>query len=363
MNVKAIPLKKRIALELYALKRALDSRVHELRYLFWECTLRCNLSCMHCGSDCLSDSAVADMPREDFLKVIDRIRPHVDPHKTMIAITGGEPLMRPDLEECGKELYARGFPWGMVTNGYALTASRLAGLLDAGLRSVTVSLDGLESSHDWFRSRSGSFSRALDAIKMVAATPSLVHDVVTCVHQRNFGELEQIKELLLQAGVRRWRLFTVFPKGRAKLEPLLKLDDAQFAGMFSFIKQTRAEGKLATSYGCEGFLGALEGEVRDALFSCHAGVSIGSVLIDGSISACPSLRADYIQGSIYRDDFWDVWNNRFDIMRNRSWTKSGECADCAVYRYCKGNGLHLRDESSGELLLCHYKKLCAAAGQ
>lgn len=44
-------------------------------------------------------------------------------------------------------------------------------------------------------------------------------------------------------------------------------------------------------------------------------------------------------------------------MRDRSWTKTGKCSDCSVYDYCEGNGLHLRDESTGELLVCHYDML------
>ena len=63
----------------------------------------------------------------------------------MIAITGGEPLVRNDLEECGRKIYERGFPWGIVSNGYALTSDRLSALCGSGLRSITISLDGLQN--------------------------------------------------------------------------------------------------------------------------------------------------------------------------------------------------------------------------
>ena len=120
---------------------------------------------------------------------------------------------------------------------------------------------------------------------------------------------------------------------------------------------TRAQGVISPEFSCEGFLGPYEAAVRDGLFFCRAGINIGSVLVDGSISACPSLRADYIQGNIYQDDFLAVWNDRFQIMRKRNWTKTGECKNCKVYKWCGGNGLHLRDEQSGELLRCHYNML------
>ena len=93
-----------------------------------------------------------------------------------------------------------------------------------------------------------------------------------------------------------------------------------------FIKETRKEGKIHLSYGCEGFLGKYEGEVRDSFFACNAGVTVGSILIDGSISACPSIRSDFHQGNIYQDNFMQVWEERFQPFRNRDWMKKDACA-------------------------------------
>ncbi len=350
-------LKKKILLSLFRQHRHNQSKLHELTYLFWECTLRCNLNCIHCGSDCTKEAMVPDMPLEDFLKVLDSISPHINPHKTIIVLTGGEPLMRKDLEHCGQEFTKRGFPWGMVTNGFALTP-RLQNLLNAGLRSITISLDGLNpDTHDWFRGKRGSWEKAIEAISTVAATSGLMYDVATCVNKRNISDLEAMRDLLISKGVKRWRLFIIFPKGRAKDNALLKLDKIEFIRLMEFIKQTRKEGKIKASFGCEGFLGDYELEVRDTPFFCQAGIHIGSVLADGSISACPSLRADYIQGNIYQDDFWIVWNERYQNMRDRSWTRTGKCADCSSYNYCEGNGLHLREQTTGELLCCHKELL------
>jgi radical SAM enzyme (rSAM/lipoprotein system) len=357
MNGLRIPLSKRIALDLFRIKKAVDARVHDLRYLFWECTLRCNLSCLHCGSDCLRDTSHADMPLRDFLRVVDSIKHRVPPHKTTIAITGGEPLLRDDLAECGMELYKRGFPWGIVTNGYAMTRDRYEQLLDAGLRSLTISLDGLRESHDWLRNKAGSFDRAVKSIELAAATRNIVYDVVTCATTRNFEDLPKIRNLLNDKGVKNWRICTIFPKGRAVGNKELQISDRQFADLMDFIVETKKQRGVRPNYGCEGFLGGYEGMARDNYFQCAAGVCVGSVLIDGSISACPSLRADYIQGNIYKDDFWEVWNTRFGIMRNRSWTKTGPCISCNLYRWCLGNGLHLRNEKTGELAVCHYARL------
>jgi len=357
MNVTPITLKKRLGLELFNRLRDSIIRQHPLRYLFWECTLRCNLFCAHCGSDCRKIPQTQDMPLPDFIKTIDAIAPHVEPHETMVVLTGGEPLMRNDLEQCGQELYNRGFPWGIVTNGLLLNKKRFTGLEQAGLRSITVSLDGFEESHNRMRGSGESYKNAMNAIRMIAHSNSgLEYDVVTCTNQWNFNELPALKELLIETGVKEWRLFTVFPIGRAADNKSLQLDAQQFKQLFDFISDTRKEGRIKADYGCEGFLGNYETEVRDSFFFCRAGITVGSVLADGSISACPNLRSNFVQGNIYNDDFMDVWNNRYQVFRNRTWLKQGECAGCDYFKYCKGNGMHLRDEK-GNLLFCHLKRL------
>lgn len=349
-----LSIRQRLALELNRKVKNERRRVHPLRQLFWECTWRCNLACRHCGSDCKSASLLPDMPAEDFLKVIDSIRPHVDPHVVNIVITGGEPLVRKDLEYVGRELYRREFPWGVVTNGMLLTTERLATLRKAGLHNITVSLDGLEESHNWMRGHAQSFKRAYEAIRMLARVSDLNFDVVTCVNRRSLHELESVKRLLIEAGVKHWRLFTIFPSGRAARYPEFEMSREEVELLMRFIVDTRREGLIKASFCCEGFMGAYEGKVRDHFFDCQAGVTVASVLLDGGIGSCVSIRADYRQGNIYEDDFWDVWQSRFGIYRDRSWMKTGICADCKVWRYCEGNGLHLRD-SEGKLMHCHLR--------
>ena len=357
MTVSRISFRKKIALNLFRKYKENERKIHSLSYIFWECTLRCNLNCLHCGSDCSKNASVKDMPLADFLGAIDQLKGQVDPAKTIVVLTGGEVLLRNDLAEIGRSFYQRGFPWGMVTNGMLLTDSKFRLLIESGLRAVTVSLDGLEASHNWLRGNPKSFEKAIAAISMLPQFPDLKYDVVTCVNRKNFAELSQLRELLIGMGIAEWRVFTIFPVGRAKDNEQLQLSASEFKNLFEFIKETRKAGKIKLNYGCEGFLGNYEGEVRDNFFFCRAGITIGSVLADGSISACPSLRGNFIQGNIYKDNFAEVWNKRFQKYRDRSWVRTGVCAECDSFKYCEGNGLHLRNEESGELLFCHLRRL------
>ena len=356
MKATPLSLKKRIALELWRRQQAIVREEHPLRKLFWECTLRCDLKCRHCGSDCKMQPERMDMPKEDFLRVLDGIAKKTDPHQVFVIISGGEPLMRRDIEACGRAIYEKGFPWGMVTNALHLTPQRWIGLQQAGIRSMAISLDGLEEEHNWMRGNDQSFKMVSRALDMLVAKGDFLFDVVTCVNRRNYQKLDEIKEFLIGKGVKRWRVFTVFPVGRAALDPDMRLTNEEFRGVFDYIRKTREEGRIRVDYGCEGFLGNYEGEVRNRFFSCQAGVSVGSVMADGSIAACASIRSDYNQGNIYEDDFMDVWENRYAPYRNREWMRKGECKDCSYFRYCQGNGMHLRD-GEGNLLLCHLKRI------
>ena len=285
MKSTPLTLKKKIALELWREQNKLAVKEHPLRQLFWECTLRCDLKCRHCGSDCKMQSESKDMPKEDFLRVLDGIAKKTDPHQVFVIISGGEPLMRKDIEDCGRAIYEKGFPWGMVTNGLHLTPQRWLELLKAGIHSMTISLDGLEEDHNWMRGNSQSFQMVSQAIDMLVQTEGFLFDIVTCVTRRNYEKLDEIKEFLIGKGVKRWRLFTVFPVGRAAIDPMMRLTNEEFRGVFEFIKKVRKEGRIRADYGCEGFLGNYEGEVRNRLFSCQAGISVGSVMADGSIAA------------------------------------------------------------------------------
>lgn len=356
MDDTKLGLRRTVALEAARLLNGSLRREHPLRQLFWESTVRCNIHCRHCGSDCRQAAAVPDMPLHDFLRVLDGIAKKQDPGSVFVILGGGEPLVRDDIVACAQAIAARGFPWGMVTNGLRLTPEMYRQLKDAGLCSLTLSLDGLEAEHTWLRRHPDCFRMASQALDMMVADQGLVYDVMTCVHQRNYDSLPALREWLIGKGVSDWRLATIFPVGRAAQDKELQISGEQLKGLLRFIRETRREGRIRAAYGCEGFLGPFEGDVRDWMFRCSAGLTIASVLVDGGISACTSIRHNYRQGNIYEDDFMQVWEQRFQPHRNHSWMKTADCAACRYWRYCEGGGMHLRDDN-GRLLLCHMKKM------
>ena len=335
-----------------------ETEKHELNYLFWECTSRCNLNCLHCGSDCSKDSSFPDMPINDFLKAIDTVR--LIPENFTVVFTGGEPLLREDIEFCGKELRKRGFKWSMVSNGHLYDKQRHISLLNAGIGALTISLDGLKESHNWLRNNKNSFDKVVNAIELAVSSNRINFDIVTCVNQKNFTELEYLRKLLISKNVKAWRLFTIIPIGRAVDNSDLHLSDNQFLELMDFIKKNRKTKEIDIKFSCEGYVGRYESDVRDASFFCRAGINIGSILIDGSISACPNIDRNFSQGNIYKDNFYDIWQNKFQPFRNREWTRIGQCESCREYIDCQGNGFHNWHGEKKNVLVCHNEKIVKA---
>ncbi len=341
--------------------RALETKARVLRYLFIEITQRCNLSCLHCGSDCGRDAQRDELTTAEWLRFFDYLPTKFDPETLALVVTGGEPFCAPNFDELLAGLNRNRLAWGMVSNGWALTQANVDRVRAAGLMSMTVSLDGLSPSHDWLRGREGSFDRALDGIRRMIASGVPLFDVVTCVNPRNLHELDSVLGVLREAGVTAWRLFCIFPKGRAKENAELRMSDEQLRELFAWMARKRRELEgtgFRLNFSCEGYLPpAVDEAVRDEPYFCRAGVNIASVLCDGAIGACPNITRSLVQGNIRTDDFFDVWENRFQRYVEREWMKTEACASCDQWKRCQGNSLHLWDDEAKRTVLCHHRVL------
>jgi MoaA/NifB/PqqE/SkfB family radical SAM enzyme len=90
---------------------------------------------------------------------------------------------------------------------------------------------------------------------LAASSNRINFDTVTCVHQKNINELEQIRELLISKNVKAWRFFTIIPIGRANHHPDLSLTDNQFVQLMDFIVACRKSKGIDVKFSCEGYVG------------------------------------------------------------------------------------------------------------
>lgn len=347
----------------------LESAAPHLSYLFWEATRRCNLACRHCASAC---DGTTDRPDElagdEVLAALSGVARDFGAANVFLAVTGGEPLVRPDLFEVMGGARDLGFAWGLVTNGWAVDDRVVEDSRRAGLQNLVVSLDGAgAASHDRLRGE-GSFGRALAAVDRYRQAGFLRGlQVATAINAQNLPELQQMYDLLVEHGVRDWRIVSVFPGGRARGEPGLLLAPGGLAALLDFIGAKRSRpGPLKVTYGDEGFLGEPhEGRVRDHRFACLAGVRVASILADGTVTGCPNVPRVLAQGNVRRQSVKEAWETGFQPFRDRGWMRRGPCEACDDFGACRGNSLHLWDPEAGRTAMCHRDLLrqAAAAGE
>ena len=347
------------------LKFYFDKKIRKLNFIFFELTQKCNLNCIHCGSDCKKDNNTDDLPAEIILKTLEDVKKKYDSHKITIILSGGEPSIYPGVWELGKKMIDLEFPWGMVTNGLAWDEKTLEKAKESRMHSVTVSVDGLEESHNWFRNNPKSFRKAVNALKMFVKTPEIYKkDAMTCVHRKNLRELDEMYSMLKDMGLKRWRLTPVDPIGRAKNNPDLFLKPDEFIEFLEKIKEFRSKRGMEVRYACNGYLGPdYEYEVRPRPFFCMAGINVAGVMVDGSILACPSIDRRFSQGNVYEGSLVDIWENKFEPFIDRSWKKTDKCVNCSEWNLCQGGPMHLWNPDNKTLTLCHYKDIIAKGGK
>lgn len=326
----------------------------KLRHLFLELTMRCNERCLHCGSRC-GDVASEELTVEQYRRFLDEVKADFGTQDKMLCITGGEPLLRSDFAEIMGYAKELGFRWGMTSNATLIDDAAARMLRDCGMGTISVSLDGLRESHDWFRRTPGGWDKAMAGIESLLRIGSFRHiQVTTVVTHQNIGELDELFRIFDGMDIDSWRVINIEPMGRAKQFPELLLTKEDYRTLFEFIRDKRIAGE-PVCYGCSHYLGMeYEREVRDWYFHCTAGTQIASIMANGDITACLDIerRPEFIQGNILRDRFKDVWENGFQIFRKDLAEENETCRTCSERRYCHGDSYHSWDFDKHAPQLC-----------
>lgn len=347
-----------------------------LRHLFFELTQKCNEACFHCGSSC--GAAQPDgLPAAVYKSVLDEVKENFDPGQLTLCITGGEPLLRPDFFDILGYAHAQGFTWGMTSNATLITPEIAGRLYDTGMATISVSIDGLEKTHDQLRGMTGGYRLAMRGIENLLAErdrrygaeqpavkdeswayrekkPFRAIQVTTVINHENIGQLDDLYRIFEDMDIDSWRVIGLEPIGRALLRPELMLTPEDQRRLFSFIYEKRCE-QMPVSYGCSHFLGFdYEREVRDWYFLCNAGIYTACIMVNGDVGACLDIERSprTVQGNIFENSFTEIWNNRFELFRKPLSGLCEDCRDCSYERYCAGGAHHSFDYENGKQRIC-----------
>ncbi|MFV0437277.1 MAG: radical SAM protein [Desulfopila sp.] len=322
----------------------------EPKWIAWEITRRCNLNCVHCRSS--SAMEIADHP--DFsLAEAKRILTDISSYaKPVMVLSGGEPLLRPDVFAIARFGTDLGLRMCLATNGLLVTDTVCREIKRADIRMVSLSLDGANAAtHDNFRSQPGAFAGTMQAIELFNRheIPFLVNSSFTV---RNHREIPEIYRLVKGLGAKAWYMFMIVPTGRgedimAELIPE-KLYDEILEWHYQVEKE---ENELLMRPTCAPHYYRLvrqkakeEGATftrRNLQFStggskgCLAGQLICMINVDGDVLPCSYFPKP--AGNLALSPFKEIWENSelFGQLRDFKSYK-GNCGKCEYLGVCGG---------------------------
>ena len=325
--------------------------------LFWETTLRCNAKCKHCGSRAGEECNFNDeLTTEEIKNALQSIANKYDASKILLNVTGGEPLVRKDLFEVMNYAKNLRYNWGITTNGILINDEIVHKMKETKMATISISIDGMEKSHDEFRGVKGSYKKIIENIQKLKKANFLdCLQVTTVINKSNINELEEMYTKMIKLNIDSWRVVNMDPIGRANDNYDLLLDNEDYQYLIKFIAEKRKKSKIDVTYGCSHYLGLkYEKETRRNIFFCATGFTTASILYNGDIFVCPNVerRKELIQGNIRQDDFIDVWENKFQWFRDLDKLKCKDCESCEDWKYCRGDSLHTWDFQNQKPKIC-----------
>ncbi len=362
---------------------------HKPRLIFWEVTKGCNLRCIHCRATATELSSTLDLPLTKALNLIKQVSQYALP---ILVLSGGEPLFRADIFQLARYAADCGLRVALATNGTLVTEEIARRIVDAGVRRVSISLDGAcATTHDTFRGIPGAFEAALRGFRHLKALGMSLQINMT-IARHNAHELPAVLDLARSLGADALHTFLLVPVGCGvniaaeqmvppqEYEQILNwfYDRTQEGEIelkatcaphyFRVMRQRRAaERRAATSSPAAqphpatakgnsigptemtmpGSTGIAvnpraaaahpghEHEMHSVTKGCLAGTGVCFISHVGEVYPCGYLPV--VAGDLRQQSFADIWENSpvFNALRDVEGLK-GKCGRCEFRNVCMG---------------------------
>ncbi len=259
-----------------------------IRVLAWEVTRRCPMACQHCRGASRDYTYADELSTDEAFAVLESLH-RADCHP-LIIFTGGEPMYRDDLETIVAHAHGLGFPCVLAPCGRFATVDRLQRLKTAGIRALSISVDGpTAETHDAFRGIPGAFAFATAAMA-AAKTVGLSFQVNHTVTKETQGTLRQMRDFALQQGASRIDYFFLVPVGRGKGIADHCLSDEETEAALKEILTLDAEGVLPVHVTCEprilSLAAAMGMQPKSPQNGCMAGAGFCFLSHTGELQPC-----------------------------------------------------------------------------
>lgn len=356
------------------------------RLVFWEATKGCNLRCVHCRATATELASPTDLPTSKALKIIDEIADFANP---ILVLSGGEPLYREDIFQLAGHATGRGLRVALATNGTLVTKEVAKKVADAGIKRVSISLDGANAeTHDAFRGIPGAFDAAVTGFRNLKEIGLPVQINMT-IARHNASELPTVLEMVKALGADALHTFLLVPVGCGvdladsqmvppdEYEKILNwfYDQSEKGGIelkatcaphyFRVMRQRKAAehkaGGAPLSSSSNGEIGPVEitmpGSTGISFASgdpkamghrgghphgmnavtkgCLAGTGVCFISHEGEVFPCGYLPA--VAGDLRKQSFAEIWNDAavFSTLRDNS-KLEGKCCCCEFRNICMG---------------------------
>lgn len=358
--------------------------------VIWNVLRRCNLTCKHCYSTSADIDFKGELDTAEALDVIDQL--HAAGVKVLV-LSGGEPLMRPDIFQLAERARQYGFYVALSTNGTLINESNIEHIAAAEFDYVGISIDGLPEIHDEFRQMQGGFAASMHAVKLCRQHHIRV-GLRTTLTMHNHMQLPALLELMREYDVQKYYLSHLNYSGRGKRSSKIDAhwqmtrdamnqifdrawDDVEQGIETDFVSGNNdadailllqwAKRKVPQHYAqMEQMLRAWGGNASGA----------GVANIDNLGDVHPDTYwQQHTLGNVRKQSFSDIWFNKADPLlqqlRQHPRQVKGRCGECRWLSICNGNtrtrawaggdlwaedpGCYLSDEEIGVAVLPEIK--------
>ncbi len=333
----------------------------------WNATKTCNLECVHCYADAEIKRFAGELSTEEAQHMIEDLAAFNVP---ALLISGGEPLVRPDILDLADYATSLGVRVTFSTNGTLINKEKAARLKKIGVTYVGISIDGGEERHDRFRGRIGAYRDAIRGIRNCRDAGIRV-GVRCTVTQENLGELGEIFRIVEDEGIGRLCIYHLVYAGRgAYLSGIDLTIEQKRTMMIRLMEQVEwwnerdreVEVMTVDNHADAPFIylrlketNPTRAEQALALIKNNggnrSGIAIGCIDSFGFVHP-DQFTSHHTVGSIRERPFSEIWRDPnvqlLEGLRTRKTLLQGRCATCRWLKVCNGNFRARAEAATGD---------------
>ncbi len=313
---------------------------HTPRLIAWEVTRSCMLACKHCRAAAQAKKYEDELSTEECFKLLDNIASFSKP---IIILTGGEPMLRPDIYEIAAYATKLGLRAVMAPCGALLDDESTAKILQSGIQHISISLDGATAKeHDAFRGVEGAFAGSMRGIE-AAKRAGLDFQINTTITQHNLHKIPEILELAVKLGASVFNPFLLVPTGRGKQLADQEISPKEYEEVLNYLTTQQGRADIGIRVTCAPHYqrvirqAGLHSPQGHPAKGCMGGQSFAFISHQGKVQICGFLDLECGDVRAENFNFEKIWNTSEIFLALRD-TKSyhGRCGYCEFGKVCGG---------------------------